>query len=329
MNEQAKTWRKLSDISKDLDHWRVDRWRLDVHWEDGDLIDRFVEAKPGLTVQAASLADLTIGGEYRRGRGVGARVLAIPARNRNLSVVGWQSLFEDGWRTRGKGWTAFGWQNFAKPRTVVVAEGVGDYCVALETVHGQGWAPQVAVLGLAGASRAGNLADQIVQASNAAGMRPIVVACCDGDKAGRDANRRIRQRVGEAGFRSAALALDDGEDLRDEVQEHGTYALSKRIGAASYDATVLRTPAPGPAPRLRWDRPDAQALRDAAQAHGTRWKSQGPRNEWHGSCPSIDGVGCGAGSDRFWIDSKGLIGCRRCGDGGNAIAAALFKAAKA
>ena len=63
------------------------------------------------------------------------------------------------------------------------------------------------------------------------------------------------------------------------------------------------------------------------ESHGARraaWPSNG--GEWCGSCPQIDGRGCGGGTDRAHVTAAGVYGCRRCPDRGRAVWAAAQRA---
>ncbi len=63
------------------------------------------------------------------------------------------------------------------------------------------------------------------------------------------------------------------------------------------------------------------------ESHGARrkaWAASG--GEWSGSCPQIDGHGCGGGTDRAHVTAAGVYGCRRCPDRGRAVWAAAQRA---
>ena len=63
------------------------------------------------------------------------------------------------------------------------------------------------------------------------------------------------------------------------------------------------------------------------ESHGARraaWAASG--GEWSGSCPQIDGRGCGGGTDRAHVTAAGVYGCRRCPDRGRAVWAAAQRA---
>lgn len=245
-------------------------------------------------------------------------------------VVGWQQAMPSAWRPRtsvgARGMVAFPPLHLGGGRALVV-EGMSDRVAAHLVVDAD-----VDVWGAVGAS-------QVPAAVRlAAAAADVVTVVVDGDAAGWRAAGRVLLQRGSLDAVLSVRVAPDGWDLRDLVRAQAS-AVAEQL-APRRRGLLRPLCAPVMSPRatdticqvmlaepdrpsgMRHDgqRPSQGELVRVLEAHGARGRLRG--GEWSGSCPVIDGAGCGAGEDRLHVTGSGLLGCRQCADGGRALWAA-------
>lgn len=279
-------------------------------------------------------------------------VVAVDVRDHLGDIIGWQwtsPVTEWQPRTDGRGCVCWRTLRTEQPDIVLIAEGLSDHVAAHQLPVG--W-----IVGSVGAGQMARAAGMTVAAMQRRNLvaTPVVIAA-DGDCPGRAAALRAADICRRAGQPVAVLAMPDGIDLRDAIR-----MLDRDLAAAWIATAAEAARQPGGCAVAMPEHPDTlRALRDAQppprhtarhtgrkplsgdtrpaqadlvrilEARGARRAGWPRGGEWRGSCPTIDGCGCGAGHDRLHVAPDGLLGCRRCPDGGRALWAAAVGPATA